>query len=408
MERNSEAHPVRITVIRYVDQQGRRCHKSTPGARRVKKMTRSYYAYLPSRGRPERIPLKTRDIHVAWERLRKILLDRRDDQLGIRRPQEDELLKPLSHHLNDWQVSLRAAGRTGEKQIGSLLKALTTLAELAGWNKLGDLDAESCLRALDRLQNEQRRSAQTRNHYLAHARQFGRWCASGVGKHRLQADPFSGLMPVNIEVDRRHIHRTPKDEEIATLLEYLDGRGKTSPPSRCGMSAAQRALGYRVSMATGYRATELRSLRSEHFDLSNPNSPTVSLSAAIDKRRRRSRPHPLPSWLGDMLRTWFLHGGACWDGFPENYPGRLLKADVISAGLEYEVEGLNGPEYLDFHSLRHWYCTVVTNLPGISPRTVLALTRHSCAELAMKIYGQSRTESTREAAEQIPKPGSKT
>ena len=82
--------------------------------------------------------------------------------------------------------------------------------------------------------------------------------------------------------------------------------------------------------------------------------------------------------------------------FPETYPGRLLKADLEAAGVPYTVPGLSGePLYFDFHAMRHYYCTWAANLPGISPRTLLALTRHSSVELAMRTYAKVRTEDVR-------------
>ena len=56
----------------------------------------------------------------------------------------------------------------------------------------------------------------------------------------------------------------------------------------------------------------------------------------------------------------------------------MLRIDLEAAGIAYAVEGPDGPEYADFHSLRHSYLTLggrsgidlrrCRNSPGIRRR----------------------------------------
>src|SRR5262249_17522688 len=82
-----------------------------------------------------------------------------------------------------------------------------------------------------------------------------------------------------------------------------------------------------------------------------------------------------------------------------------LRADLKAAGVPYATQGPDGPEFFDMHALRHWFCTQVANLPGISPKTLQTLTRHSTVELAMKVYAKAKRDQLKEAVRQIQPPG---
>jgi len=259
---------------------------------------------------------------------------------------------------------------------------------------MSSLAAETCRAALSALQTRRGRSPRTRNHYLSHAKQFARWC---VQARRLRDNPFLGLRPVSDVGDRRHDRRCLTPDELARLFAWLK-----KAPERKGTTAPQRALMYKIAMATGLRAKEVRSLTRESFDL---DAATVTVAASHSKRRRQDT-QPLPAWLVAELRKWFAAGGPCWDRLLKMYPGRLLKWDLARAGVPYTLPGPDGaPLYADFHSLRHSYITTLANLPSISPKTLLALARHSSPHLTLQVYSKVRSHDLHAAAAEIPVPG---
>ncbi len=399
--RRKDPHPLHVTVIRYEQPDGTRCAKSTPGA--VKKVTQSetYYAWVTTAEGRTRIPLGTANEAEAWAVLNRKLKELHDEALGIRDRFTEHAERSLVEHVDDWLKTVEARG-TEPSRVQTMRSRLTRLAALAGWTLLPHLSASSALKALAALQQEpatnQRgrgRSAQTRNHYLSHLKQFARWCDD---EGRLKHDPVRGLKPVSVETDRRHDRRSPADDEVSRLFAHLAGPDAVT---RRGLTGPARALAYRICMATGYRAGELRSLTRESFDLA---AGTLTVLAGYSKRGREDCQH-LPDWLVLELREWFAAGGGCWSSFPEVHPGKLLKADLTAAGVPYEVRGPNGPLYFDFHSLRHWYCTQVGNTPGISPKTVMTLTRHSTLHLALKVYAKAQTAAVKEAVAKLPEPG---
>lgn len=397
MSRPANPKPFRVTVTRFVGPDGRRCRSTDPGAVKVREVSRAYYADLTVKenGKPrrKRFPLETSDLGQAWVALRKLQRREKEKAQGITDDTLDQLARPLAEHVEDWAAVEKAKG-TSAKQLHMLRHDVTHIAGLAGWKRLGDLSADSALKALARLQHEQGRSAQTRNHYLAHLRQFARWCVD-TKPPRLRQDPLAGVKKVSVEADRRHDRRSPVDDEIDGLFGHLAG---DSAAVRCGMSGPDRALGYKVSMATGFRAQELRSLSRESFDL---EAGTATCRAAYDKRRRKAT-QPLPPWLVDELRQHFAAGGGCWGRFPEGHPGRLLKEDLAAAGVPYAVPGPDGPLFLDMHALRHFYVTQIANQPGMSPKLMMTLCRHSTPALSLRVYAKARQEDARAAVNQIP------
>lgn len=383
--------PVHVTVIRYVDRKtGERVPKGTKGARRVKELSATYYATLEIDGRRRRVSLGTDDEAIAWEAIRRLQRQEQERQLGLRDAFTEAAAVPLAEHVDDWLAGVLADG-TLASHAATMKARVLALAKAAGWSRVSHIDADSCRKALAALQDGGL-SAQTRNHYLSHAKQFCRWLWS---TGRLRSHPLLALKPLSVESDRRHDRRCPTDAEVSALLLSLE-----TGPIRNGMSGPQRALGYKVAMATGFRAGELRSLTAESFDLA---AGTVAVTAGYSKRRRRDV-QPLPAWLVDELGTWFTAGGGLWAGFPPIFPGRLLKADLAAAGVPWKIDGQGGPLFFDFHALRHWYCTAVANQPGISPKTLMELTRHSTPELALRIYAKAKDAEKRAAAQAIPDP----
>jgi integrase len=395
--------PYRATIVRYLDAEGRRCRSTDPGARKVVTRSNSYYADIWLNNKRERINLETTNLTVAWRNLRAELKRRADEELGIRDRYTDAAQKALAEHLDDWLRAVEAGGATS-KHVAGLRQKVELLAAEAGWVRATDIDRQGATLALARLcapgEGERRkakgRSAQTRNHLTSAARQFAAWLHQ---EGRLREDPLRGLARVDVGADRRHDRRTPTGEEVAKLFEAL---AREDAPARAGMTAAQRGLGYRVAMATGLRANELRSLTRDSFDLDGCR---IVLAARSSKRRTEDS-LPLPPWLVALLRAWLEAGGGLWEAFPEWHPGSILKLDLAAAGVAYALPGPGGRElFFDFHSLRHWYCTWAAHVPGISPRTLLALTRHSTVELAMGTYGMTRAGDVRAAVDGMPEPG---
>lgn len=430
MGRRPEHRPRRKTVTRYEDASGKRCRKGDPGARKVTTRTASYYLFLPPKepgGRREEVPLGTADEAVAWKRARDVLDARHKEELGILDDRSRQAARPIAEHLEEWLAAV-AAGDVSPGRVDMLRSRVSRLVALAKWKRAADIRASSCQAALKALAEPdvvrgrgsagagRGASAQTRNHYLAHARQFTAWL---FAEGRLSSDPLANVKPLNVAVDRRHDRRCPSDEDVRVLFDHLQGgQPHCLPRVRRGMSGPQRALGYQVQMCGGLRAGELRRLTRASFDLERGE---VRITARSDKARKR-RSQALPRWLCDRLRDWFAQGGECWGRFPASKPGSLLVADLRraragwmaeatgkarearekSATCAYEVQTEDGPQYLDMHAWRHWYITQVASTDGISPAVLQSLSRHADPRLTLGTYSHARRDQERAAVDQLP------
>lgn len=396
MPAHSEPHPFHPTVTRYYDARGRRCTSSTPGARKATEKLQTYSADLPRPGmRPERVNLGTAVESEAWEKLRAILERRAREAEGLFDPALAHARKTLTEHVEEW-LSVVAADGACHRHVQQLRHDVNKLAALAGWTRLQQIERDSISLALGKL-TAAGTAAQTRNHALAHLKQFVRWAHEGG---RIASNPAGAVRPMNVEADRRRVRREPTTLEVGQLWAYLARPGS---PAISGIPGPARALCYKVAMATGLRSAEVASLTDDSFDLAEG---VVRVQAGYSKRRRLDVQR-LPTWLLTELRAWRAGGGLiCWR-FAENRPGLALKADLEACGVPYVVDGLAGPSYFDFHALRHWYCAQLAAQPGIDLKTLTELCRHSTPVLTLKTYGHLRETAARAAVEAIPAPGGK-
>lgn len=405
-----KARPRKLCRTIYVDRKtGERVHKGTKGAKKIKQKSDNYYIIIRQGAKRVPINLGTDDYEdacAAW----------RDWQRAKDDPSAAADAKPLDQHIADWLRAVRNAGTSGA-QIALLETRIKHIAALARWRKLSDITADSCNEALASLQTRghgrkvtnpvgirgngvpltfrrsypQGLSAQTRNHYLTHAKQFCNWL---VDNERLRSHPLRRLKPLSVEADRRHDRYCPSDAEVAQLY-FCPNLG-----SACGMSAVQRVLAYKVCACTGFRAKELRSLTAESFDF---EAGTVTVRAAYSKRKRRDT-QKLPPWLAAELQEWLLGGGELWQGWPRRDPGRVLRRDLQRAGLPRRLETPDGPLFWDFHSFRHHYITWAASQPDISIKGLQELARHSSPVLTLKVYAKAKEHELRRIVDRLPEP----
>jgi hypothetical protein len=79
----------------------------------------------------------------------------------------------------------------------------------------------------------------------------------------------------------------------------------------------------------------------------------------------------------------------------------MRKIDKDSEGIPYVVDGSNGPEYADFHSLRHSFITNVVE-SGVSPKMAQELARYSTVTLTLRLYAHVHLHDKNAAVERLP------
>jgi hypothetical protein len=183
-----------------------------------------------------------------------------------------------------------------------------------------------------------------------------------------------------------------------------DGRTGQAP-TRWGMSGPARAAAYTLAFASGLRRNEIRTLTTASFNLGT-DPPTVTVRAGYSKHRRTDvqplpadvaemlagyladadpdRPFLLPDKSGVMLHEDMADARAAWIAdAPTEGEGQARQGDPAFL-LPRDAEGL----VLDLHSFRHGYVTAICRAE-VSPRVMMALTRHSDPRLTMRRYSRA-------------------
>jgi len=365
-------------VAEWLDANGKRKHaplsKDGTGIR-VEAATYTVQFY-DEHGHPQRVATRCRDYAAAEQlgrELEKRAMQRRE---GLLDPAQERFAKaaraPIADHAAAHIEHLRAAGNT-PKHVGTVKRHLLVVFAAAGIKRLPELKSAAVLSAISAMRSpppvdgekkqKEPASLATCNSHLRSVKGFSRW----LWKQRLTPeDALLDLGLYNAETDRRHVRREMAAEEVHWLLDVTEQRTVREH----GAPGPTRAMCYRLAAATGFRASELRSLTIDSFDL-DATPPTCTVEAGYSKRRKRDV-QPLPDALVEPLRDWlsgFDPGEHVFAGIALN-TARMLRSDLSAARKawlksiesESEREQAAATEFLlysdrlghvaDFHSLR--------------------------------------------------------
>ncbi|GMV79779.1 MAG: hypothetical protein AMXMBFR7_09630 [Planctomycetota bacterium] len=269
-------------------------------------------------------------------------------------------------------------GRNGHGWPMNLVKekgrVLTYWGNRLGLKTLADLD--DCLPRVDDALAELAkagRKGKTVAHYGAHLAAFCDWC---VDRGFIAADPLASL---KLPDDSPEIpHRALTREEVTRLLE-------AAPPDR--------ALVYRVALATGFRQNELRALCVANLDRFGPS---LALPARFAKNRKDARQF-IPADLAAELAK------RCKDLAPDapllpmpkkNTTGENFARDLANARIVRPTPDGKAT----FHSLRVTAINAVVDA-GADLKTIMTFARHSAAQMSMETYAKPKTDRLREACQ---------
>jgi len=388
-------HVYKIRYVRWLDAKNRRVKANTPGAKKEKKKRWSKFywgEYRDADGNLKRVNLDRADKKNAEKLLAEIEEQVDCEKAGIVDPYIKNVKRPLREHFEEWKKDLELDQIT-EKRREEMPRRVEKLFDLAKWKRLTDITPETVKRALKQVtvkQTSKQVSTQTRNHYLQHLKQFLRWCVPT----RLKSNPIQGLKRENVSVDQRHYRRALSDAEKKLLLTTT----ANSLVNRFGLDGKSRELLYTLALYSGFRRAELRSLTRESFDLENSN---VVLAAAYSKHRRTDV-QPLPRWQSERMRAWFSAGGELWPDLTK-HTSKMMCADLKAAGIPYVENTTDGKRFADFHSLRHTFVTAVCRTKA-TVKEMMTLTRHTSAELFLKVYAKATLEGKSDCVNQLLDP----
>ncbi|HEY3325054.1 MAG TPA: phage portal protein [Planctomycetota bacterium] len=281
------------------------------------------------------------------------------------------------------------------------------------------------------------KAAKTANGMLTCLKAVLNWA---VRTRRIPYNPIACIAPV--EGEKRHVRRAMSDQEISLLLAAAvegptrrgmrkyqnrprkDGTYKTAEvpldqQQRWLETGRNNALAYRLMVEVGLRRNEARSVSWADIDL---DAGTITTRPQWDGNKNgKEEVLPLTPGLLEALTVWRkTHKGP--DYLPvTKITDRLLRwfdDDLVAAGLAKRViEEKNGKRVvridkrdsagrvLDLHALRHTFGTRLGRMPGVDPKSVQTLMRHSDPRMTFGVYVHSDKARLAAAVAQLPKIG---
>jgi hypothetical protein len=116
---------VKIWIVRYVDKDGKRVPKGTPGARKVKERSPNWYAQVKdATGRWKRVPLFT-DKVASQVKMAEIVANYERGEAGLVNPHKDALARPIEDHVRDYLAHLKTGGVNPSLTVTDSTIALT-------------------------------------------------------------------------------------------------------------------------------------------------------------------------------------------------------------------------------------------------------------------------------------------
>lgn len=323
--------------------------------------------------------------------------------------------KSLREHLDDFEAALRAKGNT-EAHVKLVSGRARRVFKACKFKFHGDISASAVQRYLADLRESQGDaegiSAQTSNFYLQSCKQFCTWMKKD---RRASETPLGHLSGLNVRLDRRHDRRALSVDECRRLIVAAE-----HGPVFRKITGPERGLLYLLSLETGMRSSELRSLRGRSFALDG-GDPTVMIEACYVKAKREDR-IPLRPQTAERLRDFLggkLPGARAFAVPQKNDMARMMRGDLEAAREAWlkeaetpeERQRREGTTFLayrdeaervaDYHSLRH---TFISNLAasGVHPKTAQSLARHSTISLTLDRYTHLALGRQTEALEFLP------
>lgn len=222
-------------------------------------------------------------------------------------------------------------------------------------------------------------SLRTQSHYLTAIKGFTRWLTQLRGA--LVRDPLAAIKKPNFERDRK------KRRRFLTQAEWY------------WLARTPNALIYETAIATGLRASELRSLTRAslrvdhlHLDAKHTKNGKVAkqyISADLRQRLASALPFRIPDKSAKLFYADLELARAAWlASKPDNPPVDFL-APLSPSG-----------ECLDFHALRHT-CGAWLAIAGVSIKVIQSVMRHSTITLTLDTYGHLLPGAEQDAAGQL-------
>jgi integrase len=412
----------KITYVYWLDAEGRRVTKDTPGARKHVEQSAKWYACWKEGDRQVRVPLCT-DKGAAKVMLGDLLRKRERGEAGMVDEFKEHKTRAITDHLKDYLGSVRGSGKvSSEKYFDEKQRILKAVFAACGVKTLADLTSERLDKYLDGLTC----SAGTKRVHHTAINAFAVWL---VQKKRIAANPLATVArPVGGKVVRKR--RALKPDELQRLLDAARERpladashnrggrpkkGRRNAKKRVAHKAKlseqevarltrlgrERALLYKAAVYTGLRKGELAALRVCHLNLDRKPYPSLELPGEFTKNDDDARLLLVPA-LAEELRNWVAECGKGPNDLVFAVPEKMtpiMKRDLARAVVLYKDDR---DRYADFHALRKSAGTML-GVAGVPVRIRQLFMRHGDIRLTMQTYDDSDFAALEEAVRALEK-----
>ncbi|VAX35740.1 hypothetical protein MNBD_PLANCTO02-2666, partial [hydrothermal vent metagenome] len=244
--------------------------------KKVRSKSRKWYGqYRDTNGKTKRVPL-CRDKSAAQSLLNDLVRTANRKQAGLIDQYDEHLERGIDIHLEDFKQSLLEKN-SSPRHITQTCNRLALVISECDFRTLADLSGSSVSHWLLQMRKSEDFGIQTSNYYLGVIKQFGNWL---VQNRRLAENPFQYLKRLNAQVDNKRTRRTLSDVDFDHLLGCTS-TGKTFR----GLTGSDRAVLYLTAVNTGFRASELASLKIKNINF-DKSLPSITVDASYSKRRR--------------------------------------------------------------------------------------------------------------------------
>ncbi len=287
----------------------------------------------------------------------------------------------LEDHLSSFMDSLKIKGST-EKHLDRIENRIKRICKTCKFKVISDLDANRFTSYMNGLNL----AVKTKRHYIATMKQFAQWLHD---TDRLSKNNFKLIkLPKVLKSDQVHARRALTADEVATLIKSAE-TGETWR----GISGAERALIYRLSVESGLRYNEIKTLKVSDFDFENS---TVEVRDANEKARRGAV-LPLRKLTADIIKQYLSNKTPQAKAFTIKKGYMMIRFDLEAAKIDYEVDG----KYADFHSLRHSTASLLIQT-GANPKVIQSIMRHQDVNLTLSRYSHIYAGQQRDTIESLP------
>ena len=316
---------------------------------------------------------------VAEKKLRELMDEKEREAAGLIAPkaEREAANKPLKIHLEDW-IALKERVRDDQYLVG-VRNRVQRLIKECRWKYAKDVKQEDYIQWV----SGSKLSPKTLNDFLVSIRTLLNWMAK---QGRIGANPLRSLDLLPVNGEKRRPRRALTDEELGRLVR----------------KSGERGIVYLVAATTGLRLGELREVERGDIRLEDA-APKIVARAATTKNRKEAS-LPLHRDVAVQLRA-FLAG--CEIEADEKVFEPLLrlrgqfKSDLCAAGIPpKDAQG----RVVDFHSLRHTFCTNLQRL-NVPLRVIMLMMRHSDRRLSDQTYTDTSLLPADETVQLLTVPG---